>query len=258
VRAAGDLAAGNRQLTTTEAASGLDPDGLQADWQSELGTLVAGWGAVAAAQHADLAAQVSDAIAAGDLTALADMTVDTGPGADLLAAAMIAMGTVAVTRMLGEAASQGVKINGAAADDDHLTEVATTVALIMGSSLAGAAAREALRAATPGRPGQDVADLVTEHLTGLSDAWVTDQLGGALTTAQNHGRLAVMAAGPTAQWLSSEVLDRNTCQPCRDIDGTVFASLEDAYAAYGTGAYPECLGGLRCRGTAIAVWNQEG
>jgi hypothetical protein len=257
VRAAGDLTAGNRQLTTTEAASGLDPDGLQADWQSELGTLVAGWAAVAAAQHADLATQVSDAIAAGDLTALADMTVDTGPAADLLAAAMIAMGAAAVTRMLAEAASQGVAISGAAADDDHLTEVAMTVALIMGSSLAGAAAREALRAATPGRSGQDVADLVTEHLTGLSDAWVADQLGGALTTAQNHGRLAVMAAGPTASWVSSEILDRNTCQPCRDIDGTVFASLEDAYAAYGTGAYPECLGGLRCRGTAIAVWNQE-
>jgi hypothetical protein len=254
-RQASIRAAGHRQLTTIEAASGMDPGQIQEDWATALEELLAQWEELSAAQQEELAAQVQAAIEAGNLEALAEIQVDAGPAAEVLAAAMIATAVVSVAQMVGEAASQGVKIPAVAPDEDHLTEVATTIARIMGDSTASTAAREATRVATPGRPGKDVAGLVTEHMKSLSDAWLKDQLGGALTMAQNHGRLRVMDAGPDAAISASEVLDAGTCAPCREIDGTTFESLADAAAAYGAGGYINCLGRERCRGIVIAVWD---
>jgi hypothetical protein len=257
VRAAGDPAADNRQLSVDEAASGVDPDGVQDDWQTTLDALIADWAVVAAAQQAEIVAQVSAAIAVGDLVALAAMTVTTTAAADLLTAAMVGMAADAVTRMIGEAETQGVKIPAAKAkpDDVWLTENATTIAQIMGTSTASAAGREALRVASPDRDGDQVGELVSEYLTGLSDVWLTDQLGGALTAAQNHGRLIAIDAAPSEPVLmASEVLDRNTCQPCQEIDGHEFETVEAANEAYATGGYIECLGRLRCRGIVVAIW----
>jgi hypothetical protein len=57
--------------------------------------------------------------------------------------------------------------------------------------------------------------------------------------------------------VASEKLDRNTCKPCRDLDGTVFKDLAEAERAYGNGAYVNCLGGVRCRGQVVAVWDRS-
>lgn len=255
VRAAGDPAADNRQLSVDEAASGVDPDGVQADWQTALDALISGWAAVAAAQQAEIVTQVSAAVAGGDLVALAALTVTTTAAADLLAGAMIGLAADSVARMIGEAATQGVKIPTVSADDAWLTENATTIAQIMGISTTSAAGREALRVASPDRDGDQVAELVSEYLTGLSDTWLTDQLGGALTVAQNRGRFTAIDAAPsTPNLVASEILDKATCLPCQEIDGHEFETVEAANEAYATGGYIECLGRLRCRGVIIAIW----
>jgi hypothetical protein len=260
VRAAGDPAAGHRQLTTTEAASGVDPDGLHAEWAAALEALLAAYATVAAAQRAALAAQITAAVTAGTLADLGQLTVATGPAVQVLVDAMTAMATTAAARLIGEAASQGVTIPAAdaAVDTDWLTATATAIAQIMGNSTAAAAGREAVRVATPDRTGEEVAQLVTDHLDGLTDAWPRLQLGGALTAAQNNGRYSVLLAGPDATYFASEVLDEFTCEPCIEIDGHEFESVEAAGEAYATGGYTDCLGQLRCRGVLVAVWPQDG
>jgi len=97
---------------------------------------------------------------------------------------------------------------------------------------------------------------VREHLEGLSDQYLDDNLGGALTQAQNTGRRAVMERGPQKQIYASELLDQNTCVRCAAIDGKEYASLSDAERDYPTGGHKDCLGGARCRGTLVAVYGE--
>lgn len=79
-------------------------------------------------------------------------------------------------------------------------------------------------------------------------------LGGG---AQNVGRKAALAAvGGERTLYASEVLDRNTCGPCQAVDGTDYAREDDALADYPSG-YRSCEGGVRCRGTLVAVWESE-
>lgn len=48
----------------------------------------------------------------------------------------------------------------------------------------------------------------------------------------------------------------HNCEPCKDINGTVFDTWLDAWKAYGGGPYHACLGRNRCRGTVRAIWNE--
>jgi hypothetical protein len=82
-----------------------------------------------------------------------------------------------------------------------------------------------------------------------------DQLQGAVTFAQNTGRVATFetATGTQLSYYASEILDVNTCGPCTDIDGTDYADLGAAQQDYAAGGYVECAGGPRCRGTLVAV-----
>lgn len=255
IRAAGDETAGNRQLTTTEAASGLDPDAVQTSWQTTLDTLIEQWATVSAAQQAELANQIAAAISAGEVTALAGLAVTTAPAAEILATAMIALAIESAGQMIAEAATQGVKIPKPKVDKTRLTETATTIADLMGESTATTAGREAIRIAGDSTDGKDIAKQVTTHLETLTDAWPREQLGGALTSAQNYGRMVAVAAAPTKPVLAaSEVLDKATCEACREIDGHEFESIAEANAAYASGGYTGCLGRLRCRGILIALW----
>jgi hypothetical protein len=161
----------------------------------------------------------------------------------------------AATEMRREAHDQGVTVPAPVIDHDRLTEVAAAVAMLIGASAATSAGREALRVWTPGRNGSDVAGLVDEHMKGLSDSYLQDQLGAALSSAQNTGRQAVLNMAPKADYYASEVLDSNTCSKCASIDGTKFDDKESAGEAYASGGYVECLGRLRCRGIVVAVWN---
>jgi hypothetical protein len=261
VRAAGDPTIGYRQLTTIEAASGMDPDAVQSSWETALDRLVKDWAKVAKTQRKDLADQIRAAVDDDAVDRLAGLTVDSQAGADLLAAAMTALALKAVDEVDAEAAAQNVQLGDAVVDADRLGEVAAAVAAIVAGGAAASAGREALRVWTPGRSGEDVAGLVTDHLEGLSDSYLREQLGGALSAAQNAGRMAAMQAAPNtaeAEYYASEVLDTNTCTACTKVDGTKFDSLAAAGEAYAAGGYIECLGRLRCRGIFVAIWNSKG
>lgn len=258
VRAAGDPAAGHRQLTTVEAASGMNPDAIQGAWEKALDALLKAWKAIVGDQRAQLMQQIATAVDRGDVKALANLLVDTAAAAKRLAKAMIDLARSAIQQMLDELASQGVDAPEPSVDQQHLTETASVVAAIVGAGLASAAGREALRVWRPGASGADVAGMVDDHLAGLSDAYLREQLGGALTTAQNEGRFAVLADAPEATYWASEVLDKNTCPACLELDGKQFADLAEARAAYATGGYVNCAGRLRCRGVIVATWDDGG
>jgi Glu-tRNA(Gln) amidotransferase subunit E-like FAD-binding protein len=241
-----------------EAASGMDPDAIQSIWQAALDKLLQLWKTLTGQQRAQLAEQIAAAVEDDDLEALGNLAVDSDDAAEALAEALGELADESAEQLVAEAASQGVTISGAiSVGVERLTELARTIARLLASGLADAAAREALRVWAPGRTADEVADLVTEHLEGLSESYLHDQLGGALSAAQSAGRMAALREAPEATYVASEILDRNTCKACSDIDGTEFESLEAADAAYPMGIYFACLGGPRCRGQVIAIWDEE-
>lgn len=111
-----------------------------------------------------------------------------------------------------------------------------------------------------GRSPKEIASAVEDHLGALKNAWTKEQLKGAVTMAQNQGRIATFVEAqsdtePTYE--ASELLDDRTCDPCEAVDGTVFESLEVAMEAYAAGGYVECEGGPNCRGTLIAIYPEQ-
>lgn len=254
IRAASEPAS-RRALTTVEAASGMDPDALDSTWVSQVDELIKNWSKISRAQRLEITGQIAAAVDDDRVDGLAALAVDSEDAAVLLRDAMISMARDAAGEMKKEASSQGVTVSGEVIDEERLTGVAAAVVTIMATGLAMTAGREAIRVWSAGRTGAEVADDVDEHMKGLSDSYLREQLGGAISAAQNHGRQAVLTAAPDADYYASEVLDENTCKECRDIDGEKFDSMEDAATAYASGGYLDCLGRLRCRGIVVAVWN---
>lgn len=234
----------------------MDPDAIAQDHDTALEELLTAWAAVEAAQMAALVGQVAAAVTAGETATLAELAVDSGPAAELLTTAMVAMAGTGAAQIVAEAAAQGVTVTAPAVDEAAVTALAAAVAALMGSATADAAGREALRVWAPGRTGDEVGQLVRDHMESLTDAWPREQLGGALWAAQAQGRIAALEEAPTATYAGSEVLDMNTCKPCREIDGHQFESLAAAATAYATGGYINCEGRLRCRGILIAIWSE--
>jgi HK97 family phage portal protein len=232
---------------------------VQSDWTSALDNLIARWPRVAAGQRESLTAQVRAAIEADEplqLTPTA-LAVDTGEAADVLAAAMTELASTAATRVVQEAAAQDVTAPRVAPDSTNLVLVAAAVAAFLGADLLLAAGREALRLWIPGRASRAsrVASSVDDLLAARSLNTVRAVLGGALTRAQNTGRIAAFSAAQAATYYASEVLDRNTCKPCDNISGKRLPTVDAMLLAYGgNGGYLLCEGRERCRGYPIAVW----
>ncbi|MET8866526.1 hypothetical protein ABZW11_26610 [Nonomuraea sp. NPDC004580] len=253
-RAAAEEGATRRQLTLDEDSSGMDPAAIQAAWQKALDQLLADWQDISETWRTQLGEQIEQAIADDDIEALSTLSLDSAAAAAVLTAAMVALAGTAGEQMTAEAASQGVAVEPPPVDEEGLGAVAAVIATLLAVWLAGAAAREALRLAVPGATAAAVAVAVVAFLAGLSDRFLRDQLGAALSQAQASGRFAVLHEAPAAQYISTEVLDASTCGPCRAVDGEQFDDLAAAEAAYGTGSYIDCQGGIRCRGTVFALW----
>lgn len=248
-------AAQRRKLTDIEAAASVDPERLDNQWSSQLDFLLRNWSTISRAQRQEITDQIEAAVSDDKIDALASLAVDSTEAAELLADAMLAMAQDAAAEMKREASDQGVDVSGEEIDTDRLSEIAAAVAIIIASGLANSAGREALRIWTPGSSSADVADGVDDHMRSLSDSYLRDQLGNALSSAQNHGRQAVMSVAPPAKYFASEVLDTNTCKQCRAIDGQQFTDMDQAEQAYASGGYRLCQGRLRCRGIVVAVWD---
>jgi len=254
-----------RNLTSTELAAHTDFERMQSTWESAVDAVLKDLEPVFKAQGADIVGQVSVAAKADDLSALDSVTVDEQAAYEVLAPALLAAAKQAADAQQKEAEAQGVTVPDwslssdtvtAAAGRDLLDQVARVTARLMATSLVQSAVRTALRLFGHGNAPGAVTAGVQQHLDNLTDAQPRESVGGAVTQAQAEGRRTVLAVAPTGRYFASEVLDRNSCKPCRDIDGTEYQSLAASFAAYPSGGYRRCLGGSRCRGTIVTVWNQ--
>jgi hypothetical protein len=255
-----------RQPTAIEAASGFDAEQHQQQWQTALDALMAAYQGVVAAQKTDIVDQVVACLEQGNVAQLATITADASGGVQVLLNAMINAWHAAVNAMIGEAASQGVQISAADVIMPALDQIAAGRVAFASTYMAQQGGSRAMRNVQPAKPAKDqatsAAEDVSAFLDDLSSRSLRDQLGGALTAAQNAGRVAVLKAAPasagTATYTASEILDVNTCKKCQDEDGHQFESLAAAEEAYPTGGYINCQGDLRCRGTVVAIWGGNG
>jgi hypothetical protein len=231
-------------------------------WEQTRAQVLADWPDVAQPMVDDLAQQAADASASGDLSELATIAVSAAVLAGLVAALtppLLALAAESAGHVLADAKAHGVTVRKPKAPGaGKAGQVAEVTASLIATGYAQAATRKAMQVA--GGTAEDVRVAVESTLTDMGNSaagLVADQVGAGLTAAQAAGRSAAFAAAgkKIAGWRASETLDSNTCEPCREISQTVFATLAEVEAAYGgAGGYSGCLGGLRCRGFARAIW----
>lgn len=249
---------------TPAAPAQQPPAQLQAidtQWKDAVAALVAAWLArITPAWIADLIAQIRRYITAGNPLGFAVLELDPAPAAALILDHTAAYAQTAAAQAADEAAAQGA--GGVAPQPPGraaLRTAADTAAGLQARQLALTAGREAARiGSAPDADPDDVARQIDTFLHALPDTSVTQTASGALSAAQNSARLATIAAGPRAQLRATEMHDSNVCDPCDDINGTIFgwsdepAAVAAAAAAYPAGGYVLCEGRERCRGTMYA------
>jgi len=249
-----------RPLRNAESDHAATAAAIQGDWQTALESLLDDWDSVSANQREQLATQVRAAVDRGDRPALGTMSVSTRDGEHALTVAMSALALLGAQGVADDASVQGIPgARPVEPPPEQLQATAVAVTALLASSLANAAGRRALQVLTPEATGDEVAADVTEHLTGLSDRYLRDNLGGALTAAQNAGRFATMQAledqGFDARYVAVEYNDASLCALCAKIDGHQYDTVQDALQDYPSGGFKDCLGGPRCRGTVVPIWD---
>ncbi len=246
-----------RQPYEHEIQAQVDFAKLEQTWTSQRSTLVDAYKAsVRSGQIEQLQAAIRDA--SGDLAALASIQADPA-GSDAIANALHTMATLGAAEAAAEAKRQGktdAAVPELAGVKDELTARAAALEQLLANAISQAAANKAVQLSGGGLDPDQVAGQVGDYIGGLSDAYLDDQFGGALSAAQNAGRLAVMEHNEASRYYASELLDANTCEPCEAEDGTEFASADEAAAAYPAGGFVDCAGGPRCRGTVVAVYDE--
>ena len=239
-------------------------------WQEELDDAVTAWQRrVAPEQFAAAVEWIEDAVRANDVEALASLAVPV-LGDDLLLEHMAVMYDEGAAFVVAEAADAGVKIKPAQAFvpwqpmnsiGETLASWALALVMRMGSRTSAGLSNEALRLYRPGVTVAQVTDGVQSYWDGLTDAVPRETIGAGLSRATNLGKLDTYAAAKPRGWRlelrADERLDRNTCEPCRKIDGTVLPDADAAGLAYGGAGYLFCKGRERCRGTVRGVWTNK-
>ncbi|MFD5814406.1 phage portal protein [Streptomyces sp. NPDC127038] len=232
-----------------------DTDQMRRDHEAALAALLLAFAPVEDDWIVNLGIQIEQAVNAADAAALAALSLDSTRAADVVRTALEDAAQQAADRMADEARRQGMAV-AVPQVAGLVTAIASAVAALIASNFASTAAQEAVRRFLPGVSAAEVAAAVKSMLRTLKGTFKRDQLGGAVHRAQNTGRIATLKAAPTARWIASEANDINTCQPCAAVDGTEFTTLDEVTAAYGAGSYIDCEGGIRCRGTVEAFWDQ--
>jgi hypothetical protein len=239
-----------------EVTAAVDYDAMEQAWTTERASLVDRWKAdVKAAHVAALVELIEETETLDQLAALEAPVL----GEELLGDAMFAMAEEAGTQAVAEAAAQGVELDAFDSElvADDVAIRASAQATVMAGSISQAASQKAISLAGTGLAMEEVASRVREHLDGLSDSYLEDQLGGVLMQAQNTARRAVFDDSPDGRLISSELLDSVVCSNCKDVDGTEYGSMEAAIRDYPAGGFHACLGGMRCRGTLVKIFNME-
>lgn len=208
------------------------------------------------AQTSALAAQIEAADSAASLAAIRAPVV----GVEALADELTTLAIEGHMQARDELAAQGVTVGEIedasvlrALVSDHAAAVAQQVA----DGVSIAASRKAVQLHGV-RTAQEVAEETAEYLGGLKHAWEKKILDGAVQQALNAGRFEVFEqVEAVASIYASELNDASTCGPCVQIDGTEFATMEEARRAYPTGGYFGCDGGGACRGTIVLVGDES-
>jgi HK97 family phage portal protein len=257
-------------------------EGDREDWEERLDDLLETWAEqVTPAQVDDLVGQVERIVNSGQPSQLTELSAPSDTAAGLLTAAMFEQADAAGRRTAADAAVQGVTIapvtpiepgtsnvlsnasvaeymEGLAAD---LANAASVAVSFLGQVFSISAGREALRLWSPGSTAAEVGEAVRDHLNGLTQTTLRDELGGQIWAAENEGRSATFEKAEEkgkkpARFVADEIRDGNTCQACKNVDGAEFRSLIAAQAAYPFGGYRSCAGRQRCRGTFWARWSE--
>jgi hypothetical protein len=186
----------------------------------------------------------------------------------VLVSLLTAAADAGCAQVIAEAARQGVQL-AASVDYEPRAEVEARemvrrmAAQVTESAAAAARTRVAtsagrgLLARALARLGAGEADVVAVHLASLTAAQARGTAAGAASRATFTGRSAALEQGNPDQVYASEILDEATCGPCQEIDGTNYASMEEARADYPGGGFIGCDGMERCRGTLVATWGDE-
>lgn len=231
---------------------------MQDDWESALNQLLTDFNKIDDEWQKSLLEQIKHMAASGSLLDLLGLKLDTTSGAALLESAMYELAKGAAHKVADEGAAQGVNVLPAYPRRAEISTLAQVVIAQLGTEIALSAGREAVRVSGSGTSADDVASKVGEHLTTLTDARPRLQLGGALTSAQHSGRISTLLAAPSAAYYSSEVLDGRTCKYCAAVNRRWLGNtLAEANALYPRAGYIDCEGGIRCRGTIVAVWRPQ-
>lgn len=161
-----------------------------------------------------------------------------------------------------DAAAAGIAVSQAGLSTASAAQLATQ-SLRVAAEAVDAGLRSVRGAAySTGRTGVPVGEFVDAVMSTAAGAGTTravsDTAAQAALRANGAGRTDALAAvASPVRYYASELLDRNTCGPCDNIDGTTYPTYEAMLADYPLGQYVDCLGGSRCRGTAVVVAEQE-
>jgi hypothetical protein len=241
-----------RELSPLEVQAAFNPGALDDAYQAALAQALATLRTGRAEQVRELAEKVAAASTNLQLASLSATPQDAAVLASVLEQAMQAGARQAAQ----EAAAQGQSLDtdGPTNATQLSADRASAIQVLLARRLSESASAKALNLTQ--RAGSiDVADEVRSHLDSLNDAWLRDQVGGAVTSAINAGRVAAFSTGaPPKTILSSEILDAQCCSPCRAVDGKTYASMAAAQLDYPTGGYRSCDGGPRCRGTILVIF----
>lgn len=259
-----------REPSETELAAGTDFAGVHDAWESAVDEGLKALRKVFTGWRAELHHQIVAKLADDNPEALPGLSLDTHAAVTGLDQIMEEYALRAGRAMQREAESQGVTV-----PEWHLPEDAVTAAVggrrliesvarmtsdLMASNLITAAKRKLSGLlGSPGSP-EEIADQVSADLGSPDDTGLRAAVGTAMTAAQNAGRRAVLEAAPIGDYYASEIMDRNTCGPCKAVDGEQFSSLEIAVKAYPVMGYKDCVGpryGNSCRGFIVARWKPE-
>jgi 2'-5' RNA ligase len=268
--AAGPL---RREPTELELASRVDFASVHREWEAATSRAAQALRSVTAAWRLDLRQQITRDLADDALDSVPELTLDSRAASGTLLTLMEEYAVKAGRACQREAEQQGVTVpNWSLPDGEEdavtaaltgrrlLTSVAELTSDLMSGALLTAAKRKLSGLLRSNRPTDQIAAEVDRELATVDDTSVRAAVGSAMTAAQNAGRHAVLeAAPPASSYVASEILDRRTCGPCKDIDGRTFTSLDSAVAEYPVMGYRDCTGaryGNACRGFIIAVWQE--
>lgn len=220
--------------------------------------------------RADLAALGSVDAVVARIQAAQALGINSVPGATELIAKSVAQTRpllerlleTSATRLRQEAAAQGVDIAGVTAlstrTAEQIERQARRLAVLPQADGLRAVAEKAV-AVSSGATIYELMGVVDQAGRSLSEKPLGTLATQAGSSAVGLGRLeAAGQAGVTpAEIYASELLDRNTCDPCYHVDGKKYPTMEALLKDYSAGVFKDCEGGWSCRGTGVIVWSTE-